>query len=597
MKKRPKKTNPSKVADAGPRGGWAFVYEPDDPSCKPTAKWSVRYRRVELTAQYDIEIRFRTRGGKCDTIIMSARDRSEFEKIRRELCARDARLPNDRKASTEFVETLLRATPKQAVKVVSKAGFRDGATGFVMPARMYGAAEGRFVWDDIFADPAFGEIKGNLAQFEEGVLMPALASPFLSFAILIGLAAPLPSYVEQKDGCGKLVPEGAIFHPAADSSAGKTLCARVTQSVFGSPEVFMDYQATERGVAEACYAHNDLVVVLDDTETAALEDGELFRAMKLFGQRLPAGRSKAIAKIAAKSGLPPMTWFCFGVSTGPETLAELGQRLHKKLHGLRVRFIDLPLPPSARGGIFARVMGEAQLGVENPGELIKKIETAISQNHGVMMDAWIHFLLSDDHSERIREMVDKFVEMTAGGEHGLEARFARKFGVIYAAGLLAVKAGLLPWSTDWVAKAVRYCYDLARNTRDPDARAVETALKAIARALKIKGRFPRHDLKQRRTPVMSERALGLRVSRENKSRWYICPDRLDLVGVKDPRVRRLIIEKAKELKLIVASNNASSSVQMRVRTAEGSVRKLRVWRLRRDRTLAWAENRRRVRQR
>jgi len=168
-----------------------------------------------------------------------------------------------------------------------------------------------------------------------------LGSQFLSFAILIGLAAPLPSYVEQKDGRGKPVPEEAIFHPAAESTAGKTLCARVTQSVFGSPEVLMDYRATEREVAEACYAHNDLVVVLDDTETAALEDGELFRAMKLFGQRLPAGRSKAIAKIAAKSGLPPMNWFCFGVSTGPETLAELGQRLHKKLHGRRVRFIDL----------------------------------------------------------------------------------------------------------------------------------------------------------------------------------------------------------------------------------------------------------------
>jgi hypothetical protein len=411
MKKRPEKTNPSKVDNAGPRGGWAFVYEPDDPSCEPTAKWGVRYRHVELTGQYDIEIRFRTRGRKRDTIIMSARDRSEFEKIRRELCARDARLPDDRKASTDFVEKLLRATPKQAVEVVSKPGFRDSATGFVMPARMYGTAEGRFVWDDNFADPAFGEVKGDLAQYQEGVLRPALASPFLSFASLISLAAPLPSYVEQKDGCGKLVPEGAIFHFAADSSAGKTLSANVTLSVFGSPAVTTDYESTPRGVAEACYGRNDLVMVLDDTESGALDDHEVLKKMTLYGQRLPSGRSKVIAKSAAKSG------------------------------------------------------------------------------------------------------------------------------------------------------------------------------------------FPRHDLKQRRTPVMSERALGLRVSRENKSRWYICPDRLDLVGVKDPRVRRLIIEKAKELKLIVASNNASSSVQMRVRTAEGGVRKLRVWRLRRDRTLAWAENRRRVRQR
>ena len=595
MKKKLEKTKSPKVMDVAPRGGWAFVYEPDDPSCEPTAKWGVRYRHVELTGQYDIEIRFRTRGRKRDTIIMSARDRSEFEKIRRELCARDARLPDDRKASTEFVEKLLRATPKQAVEVVSKPGFRDGATGFVMPARMYGTAEGRFVWDDDFSDPAFGEIKGELPQYSEGVLEPALSSPFLSFAILISLATPLISYVEQKDGRGKLLPEGAIFHFAADSSSGKTLCARVTQSVFGSPEVLMDYKSSPRGVAEACYGRNDLVVVLDDTESGALDDHEVLNKMTLYGQRLPSGRSKAIAKSAAKSGFPAMTWFSFGVSTGPETQFELAQRLGKKRHGQRVRFLDLPIPPSARGGIYARVMGEAQLDVKNPSDLIKKIETAISQNHGVLMDAWIHFLLSDDHSERIRKMVDKFVEMTAGGEHGLEARFARKFGVIYAAGLLAVKAGLLPWSTDWVTQVVRYCYHLARNTRDPDARAVETALKAIARALKIKGRFPRHDPKQRRTPEMPNSALGLRVIRNRRARYYICPDRLELVGVKDPKVRRLTIEKAEELKLIIASKNASSSVQLRVRTSEGEVKKPRFWRLRRDRTLAWAEKRSRVR--
>ena len=114
------------------------------------------------------------------------------------------RLPGHRKASLAFVESLIRATPKEAVKVVSKPGFRDGAKGFVMPTRMYGTVIGRFVWDDNFADPAFAEIKGDLAQYRKGVLKPVLCSPFLSFAILIALAVPLPSYVEQKDGRASL---------------------------------------------------------------------------------------------------------------------------------------------------------------------------------------------------------------------------------------------------------------------------------------------------------------------------------------------------------------------------------------------------------
>ena len=571
--------------------GWGTVPEPNDPSCKPTAKWRVRFRRVELTGEFEIEICFCTRNGVRDTIIISARDRSDFEKIRRELCARDARLPEDRKASLAFVETLLRATPKQAVKVVCKPGFRDGATGFVMPARMYGTAERRFVWDDNFVDPAFGEINGGLPEYSEGVLIPALGSPPLCFVILTGLAAMLSSYAEQRDGLGKLLPEGAIFHLAADSSAGKTLCARVAQSLFGSPEVVIDYEVTARGVAEACYARNDLLMVLDDTETAALEDNELFRVMMLIGQRLPSGRAKTIARSAAKAGFPAMNWFCFGVSTGPETQADLAQRLGKKRHGQRVRFIDLPVSPNDRGGIFARVLGDAQKEVENRGELIKKIEAAISQNHGVLIDAWVLFLLSCDHSARIRSMVEKFVELTGAGENGLEARFARKFGVIYAAGLLAVKGGLLPWSVDWVSRVVRYHYELARITRDPDAHAVESGLLAIARATQVKSRFVRHKHATRETPLLSESAMGLKISSDGSARWFFCKERLGLIGVSEARIQRLVMEKAKACGFIKTGKNATSSVQIRVRTRCNGVEKLRFWRLNRKALASWAEQR------
>jgi hypothetical protein len=101
--KRPRKPQPSSRANSASGPRLAFVYEPNDPSCNPMAKWRVRFRRIELSGQFDIEVRFRTRSGKWDSITISARDRSDFDKIRRELCARDARLPGDRKASLAFV--------------------------------------------------------------------------------------------------------------------------------------------------------------------------------------------------------------------------------------------------------------------------------------------------------------------------------------------------------------------------------------------------------------------------------------------------------------------------------------------------------------
>jgi hypothetical protein len=586
MKKQSKYKNSSALPATKTVEQWNHINEPNHPSCKPTAKWSVRYRHVELTNQFEIEIRFRTRRGARDTLIVPASERSDFDKIRRELCARDARLPEDRKASHEFVVELIRAAPKKAVTVISKPGFRDGGTGFVMPTRMYGTAKGRFVWDDHACDPTFGEVKGQTEEYSEGVLKPALASPFLSFAILTGLAALLPSYVGQKDGLGKLVPENAVFHVVAESSSGKTIFMRLMLSVFGSPEMFADYQATDRGAAEICYARNDLVVGMDDTETAGLEDRELFLAMKRFGQVIGGGRSKAIAKNAARSSYPSLTYSCFGVSTGPETLAELGRRLGKKLHGLRVRFIDLPVP---QGGIFTRVLGQEQASVEDPGAYIVRLEAAIAQHHGVLMDAWIPYLLSDDHSARIRQLVNQFVEMTATGENGLEVRFARKFGVVYAAGLLAIEAGLLPWSVDWVTQVMRYCYELARTSRDPDASAVEKGLMALAAAMDKKSRFVRHTSKGK-APVFPDSAVGLKITGDDKVRWFVCRDRLKLVGVKDARIQGLVIDKAKECGFIVASKNSAGSDQFRVESG-GKIEKPRFWRINRKALQAWAQAR------
>lgn len=566
----------------------ARVSEPDDKLCDPSAKWLVRLQNNELSKEFEIGIRFYTRKGRKRRITIGARDRADFTKIFKELCAHDARLPTDRKSSLEFVETLIQATPTEAVTVVCKPGFRNGARGFVMPSCMYGSAKGRFVWDAEFSDPAFGRIKGELSHYSEGVLKPALTSPFATFAILIALAAPLPSYTEQKDGKGKLVSEGAIFHFAGESSSGKTTIARLAQSVFGSPEVQTDYEVTPRGVAETAYGRNDLVMVLDDTETGALSDDELLKAMKLFAQRIPSGRSKAIAKASGKHAFPPLNWFCFTISTGPETFAEIASRTGSKRFGDRVRFLEMAVPPGCRGGIFGTPLCGADHKVEDSGELIRKIEDAIAANHGVLFDAWINFLLSSDQSARIRALVDEFVEKSAGGENGLEIRFARKFGVLYAAGLIAVEAGLLPWSGDWVRKAAFYCYDLARNTRDPDAAAVEAGLEAIGQALKTKGRFPRHDSAERIPPLFPDDALGLRIVAGKTHRFELCLDRLDLVGIKDPK---RVVEKAKKLKLIVPSKNETPSKQIRVWTPEGEVEKFRFWRLRGDRTLAWLARR------
>jgi hypothetical protein len=162
---------------------------------------------------------------------------------------------------------------------------------------------------------------------------------------------------------------------------------------------------------------------------------------------------------------------------------------------------------------------------------------------------------------------------------------------MYAAGVIGIEAGLLPWSADWVTKVVRYCYKLARNTRDPDACAVEAGLQAIAKATRVKLRFVRHQHATGKPPLFPESAVGLKICGDGKASWLVCWERIGLIGVKDARIQHLVMEKAKACGFVKASKNATGSVQIRVRTRHDQVEKLRFWRLNRKALESWVDRR------
>jgi hypothetical protein len=162
--------------------------EPNVPECKPTQVWKVRLIKIEMTGRYQIEIQFRTRLGKIDSLRIDAGLRSESDRIRRELDSRNARLPFDKKVALTFTEDLIRQVPATAFIACASPVFCDDGTGFVMPNRRYGSARGTFIWDVENSPPEFGAIQGELSEYTQGVLIPALSSPYLTLAMLI----PLP---------------------------------------------------------------------------------------------------------------------------------------------------------------------------------------------------------------------------------------------------------------------------------------------------------------------------------------------------------------------------------------------------------------------
>lgn len=557
----------------------ALVPEPDVPECDPNSKWVVRNARSDVTGKTHILIRFFTHDKKRASTIIPGGDRSDFEKIRRQLSSENARLPIARKDGVAFVELLMRSVPADTVEMTSRPGFRNGGSGFVMPTYRLGSAKQEVVWhatnDSVLVAPC-----GSLEDYNARVLQPALCSPYLTFAILVPLASALLDYYESRTG-ESLLTETAVFHFAADSSSGKSTLARIAQGVSGAPRTNVDYRFTERGLEEAAARRSGLGLVVDDTETAELDDAALFKRMKLFGHRYPAGESRAMSRSGAAANFEPLRWKGFAISTGPDALSTIARRLKSPLQGDRVRFFDIPVPTAKQGGILSPTLPIAPNAVQpiNPGDFIAAVEEGCGHNAGIMMRAWANVLIRQGDPAEIRRLCEEFVESVAEGEDGLEKRFAGKPGVVLAAGLIAKRHGLVSWPEQWIRDVVRFTYLLARAARDPEETQVRLKLHELQEALDDRRLFPKFVVTRGERPRLADGAVGLRMIVDGTAQYMLCTDRLATL-VPDPAVAKRLLERLRIRGIVESSSNATNSVQLRVRVGADD-KKLRFWKLRR----------------
>ena len=71
------------------------------------------------------------------------------------------------------------------------------------------------------------------------------------------------------------------------------------------------------------------------------------------------------------------------------------------------------------------------------------------------------FIAAGIKDDDVRELIDKFVASRGLIDpHGQVRRVARKFGLVAAAGELAIKLGVLPWNKGEAFEAAVYAFDL-----------------------------------------------------------------------------------------------------------------------------------------
>ena len=100
----------------------------------------------------------------------------------------------------------------------------------------------------------------------------------------------------------------------------------------------------------------------------------------------------------------------------------------------------------------------------------------------MLLRPWIEHLLATRPWRRVAKLIRRFQQKT-GSHTGGEDRITRKLGILYAAGRIAVEAGLLKWPTGLPLRAMTALYRRAKQLRLNGDGQVSEALTKLAEAL------------------------------------------------------------------------------------------------------------------
>lgn len=419
----------------------------------------------------------KTGGGRAVITVPMAM-RMNVSGIIAELHNAGALLPAQKEKAKELVEACMLSIPESAGLLAQRTGwhgdtFVEGTFNLhtqgrtVVPAKDLAAAAKR----------GHGEA-GDLDTWKQSVALAGLRSDHLAFGLQVALSAPLPRF----GGLG----EGAIFNVCGTSSTGKSTVLRAAKSLVGPTTILTTWDATQRGLHELAAAHSDLPLILDDLETFRASNGRRSHELSRALQTLTSHTSGAIAAMA-RDRLPLLDWSCWGLSSSPMPLsAYLRAEGKEPSPGDRVRWIDIPVPGPASGGVWSDASNSRQ-----PAARSEAVTSACRDHYGVAIKPWLRFLVKRATlQENVLAYRDEFVAAAAPNASDTERRAALKFGVVYAGGRLAIEAGLLPWPANRPMAVCSRLFRLYLDTSLHETVALAAAASSLLAALSDDVRIP-----------------------------------------------------------------------------------------------------------
>lgn len=158
---------------------------------------------------------------------------------------------------------------------------------------------------------------------------------------------------------------------------------------------------------------------------------------------------------------------------------------------------ETPIPGADEGGIWDRREGD-----DVPARLTDQMKTACSTYYGVAMPRWLAVVEDEAMIARAYDLIQEWVAaLELPVNDALGHRVAKKFGLTYAAGVLAIEAKILPWSVEFVADLVDKLHADARKSLYPFEAEVTAGMRKLKKAAIACAKDP---MPRGKTPLFSD---------------------------------------------------------------------------------------------
>ena len=327
--------------------------------------------------------------------------------------------------------------PEERARCVDRVGWHGPA--FILPDATFGNTKGEQVLlQTAGTAPAF-ECSGVLSEWRDEIARFAVGNSRLALALSAPFASPLVHLVGDENGG---------FHIAGGSSTGKTTLLACAASAWGVP--VQSWRTTDNAAEALARGACDALLCLDEVSQA---DG---RAVDAMAYMLGNGAGKArMRRDATARAL--ITWRLIFISTGELGLAAKMQEAGRRARaGQEVRVIEIPADAGKGLGAFEELHAFASADA-----LARHLRLAADRLKGAPARVFLAAIAEspDEVAETVRLARQRWLEEHVPlGVDGQVSRVARRFGLLAAAGELAVELGILPWPAGEADRAAARCF-------------------------------------------------------------------------------------------------------------------------------------------